>query len=164
MSGIGDLVANLTVNSAPFKKGLQSSKGLATSFASGFGKAMKVGVVGGLAAAAAGVYKVNEQLGELDKVANWPQELALTLSSLLRGVLRLNNLEAMLRRQTVRLTKFTKNMGDASDGTGAAATADKRTRAELKLGTVIIARRSGPKTLLKQSASCLTRHKGSCCV
>ena len=32
MAGIGDLVANLSLNSAPFKKGLQSSKGLAGSF------------------------------------------------------------------------------------------------------------------------------------
>jgi hypothetical protein len=69
MAGIGDLVANLTVNSAPFTKGLNSAKGGLSKFASAAGTALKVGVVGGLAAATAGIYKINEQLGILGQTA-----------------------------------------------------------------------------------------------
>ena len=121
MSGIGDLVANLTVNSAPFKKGLQSSKGLATSFASGFGKAMKVGVVGGLAAAAAGVYKVNEQLGELDKVAKLATRTGLDPKFIAAWGFAAEQSGSDSATATASLDEFTKRMGEAAAGAGPAA-------------------------------------------
>jgi hypothetical protein len=121
MSGIGDLVANLTVNSAPFKKGLQSSKGLATSFASGFGKAMKVGVVGGLAAAAAGVYKVNQQLGELDKVAKLATRTGLDPKFIAAWGFAAEQSGSDSATATASLDEFTKRMGEAAAGAGPAA-------------------------------------------
>lgn len=126
MAGIGDLVANLSLNSAPFKKGLQSSKGLAGSFASSFSKAMKVGVIGGLAAATAGVYKVNQALGELDKVAKLATRTGLDPKFIAAFGFAAEQSGSDVATANNSLEKFTKNMGDASDGTGAAATAMKR--------------------------------------
>lgn len=125
MAGIGDLVANLTVNSAPFTKGLNSAKGGLSKFASAAGTALKVGVVGGLAAATAGIYKVNEQLGELDKVAKLATRTGLDPKFIAAFGFAAEQSGSDVATANNSLEKFTKNMGDASDGTGAAATAMK---------------------------------------
>lgn len=123
MPGIGDLVANLTVNSAPFTKGLSAAKGGVGKFASSFATAMKVGVVGGLAAATAGIYKINEQLGELDKVAKLSMRTGLDPKFLAAFGFAAEQSGSDVATANNALEKFTKNMGDAASGTGTAATA-----------------------------------------
>lgn len=123
MPGIGDLVANLTVNSAPFTKGLSAAKGGVSKFASGVGTAIKVGVVGALGLATAGIYKVNQQLGELDKVAKLATRTGLDPKFIAAFGFAAEQSGSDIATANSSLEKFTKNMGDASDGTGAAATA-----------------------------------------
>lgn len=69
MAGIGDLVANLTVNSAPFKAGLSAASSSLRSFSS-LAKSALMGFGAAAAAAAGSVYVVTDRLGALAGVAD----------------------------------------------------------------------------------------------
>jgi hypothetical protein len=117
---IGNLVANLSVNSAPFKKGLGQAKGKMKSFASGMGSIMKGGVVAGLGLATVGVFKLTQQLSELDKIAKLSARTGFDPKTIAGFGFAVEQSGGSVESANKSLDKFTKNMGEALSGTGPA--------------------------------------------
>ena len=117
---VGNLVANLSVNSAPFKKGLAGAKGKMKSFASGMGGIMKGGVVAGLGLATVGVFKLTQQMGELDKIAKLSARTGFDPKTIAGFGFAVEQSGGSVESANKSLDKFTKNMGEALSGTGPA--------------------------------------------
>ena len=121
MSGIGDLVANLAVNAAPFTKGLTAAKGGVSKFASGVTSVIKGSVVGVLGLGAVGVYKITEQLDELDKVGKLAMRTGFDPKLIAAWGFAAEQSGSDSATAAASLDEFAKRMGEAAAGGGAAA-------------------------------------------
>lgn len=119
MSGIGDLVARLSVDNAPWKKGLQQSTGHMKSFVKGIGGLVKTGVVGALGLAAGGVFALNKQMGELDRLAKVSRNTGLGAETISAFGFAAEQSGGSVEGANKALNDFTRRMGDAASGNGA---------------------------------------------
>jgi hypothetical protein len=120
MAGIGDLVARLSVDSAPFTRGLGSAKGALKSFAGGVGTIIKGGVVAGLGVATVAVFKLKQQMSELDGIAKLSARTGFDPKTIAGFGFAVEQSGGSVESANKALDKFTKNMGEAMNGSGPA--------------------------------------------
>jgi hypothetical protein len=120
MAGIGDLVARLSVDSAPFTRGLGSAKGALKSFAGGVGTIIKGGVVAGLGLATVAVFKLKQQMSELDGIAKLSARTGFDPKTIAGFGFAVEQSGGSVESANKALDKFTKNMGEAMNGSGPA--------------------------------------------
>ena len=120
MAGIGDLVARLSVDSTPFKRGLGSAKGALKSFAGGVGTIIKGGVVAGLGLATVAVFKLKQQMSELDGIAKLSARTGFDPKTIAGFGFAVEQSGGSVESANKALDKFTKNMGEAMNGSGPA--------------------------------------------
>ena len=123
MAGIGDLVARLSVDNAPFKKGLQQSTGHMKSFVKGIGGLIKTGVVGGLGVAAAGVFALNKQMESLDRTAKVARNSGLGAETVAAFGFAAEQSGGSVEGANDAIKDFTKNAGAAKSGSQGAVDA-----------------------------------------
>ena len=116
MAGIGDLVARLAVDNAPFRKGLQQSTGHMKSFVQGISGLIKTGVVGGLGLATAGVFALNKQMGSLDRTAKVSRNSGLGAETVAALGFAAEQSGGSIEGANQVIRDFTKRVGEAQNG------------------------------------------------
>ena len=116
MAGIGDLVARLSVDNAPFKKGLQQSTGHMKSFVKGIGGLIKTGVVGALAGATGGVFALSRQMEVLDRTAKVARNTGFGADTIAAFGFAAEQSGGSVEGANKALNDYTRRVGDAVRG------------------------------------------------
>lgn len=122
MPGLGDLVVNLTANTAKFKAGIAGAK----SALSGFGDAAKsllspgkialAGIGAAAASTAVGIYAINNNIAKLDAVAKQAAKTGLSGAFLQRLEFAADQSGVSAETLTSSIKKLTINIGEAVKG------------------------------------------------
>ena len=122
MASLGDLVVNLKARTGPFQKGMKRSESTLMRFRAAAKAALIGGVVAGAAAAVAAVSSLTRQMSELDKVAKLATRTGFDPATIAGFGFAAEQSGSSAAAASTSLDQFVRRLGDAADGSGAAAT------------------------------------------
>lgn len=121
MPTLGDLVINMRANNRDFNRGMQQSQTRAQRFS----KFMKVGMAAGVAAGAAAAVRsigfIKDSMSDLDKIAKLSRSSGLDGSFIQAFGFAAEQTGGSMSEAQDAIKQFTRRLGDAADGSGAAA-------------------------------------------
>ena len=123
MASIGNLVVNLSAKTDKFRKGMTGAQSRLKRFGATAKKVMGAGLAVGAGVAAAGIAGMVRQMGELDKTAKLAARSGFSAETIAGMGFAAEQTGSDVASMNKAFDKFSRSMGEASEGTGAASDA-----------------------------------------
>jgi len=123
MASLNKLVVNLTANTGKFNKGLTGAQSRLQRFSATAKKVMGAGLAVGAGVAAVGIAGVVRQMGALDKTAKLAARSGFSAKTIAGMGFAAEQSGSDVASMNKAFDKFSRSMGEATEGTGAASDA-----------------------------------------
>jgi len=123
MASIGNLVVNMTAKTDKFRKGMNGAQSRLKRFGATAKKVMGAGLAIGAGVAAAGIAGMVRQMGALDKTAKLAARSGFSAKTIAGMGFAAEQTGSDVASMNKAFDKFSRSMGEATEGTGAASDA-----------------------------------------
>ena len=123
MASLNKLVVNLTANTGKFNKGMSRAQSRLQRFSATAKKVMGVGLAAGAGVAAVGIAGMVRQMGALDKTAKLAARSGFSAKTIAGMGFAAEQSGSDVASMNKAFDKFSRSMGEATEGTGAASDA-----------------------------------------